>query len=97
LSSLKTKESILFYLALYKVVLLHGEIALGHKPKSKADKAKLYQQYSYNVGGQKYTLESLEGVLRGKPKASSGADQLRKMLSRKDVTKVAGLSKSDPR
>ncbi len=82
---------------MYKVLLVHGEIALGHKPKTKADKAKLYQQYSYNIGGQNYTLEAIEGVLRGKPKASSGADQLRKMLSRKDMTKVAGLSKSDPR
>jgi hypothetical protein len=82
---------------MYKVLLLHGEIVLGYKPKSKADKAKLYQQYSYNIGGQNCTLEAFEGILRGKPKASSGSDQIRKMLSRKEMTKVAGLSKADPR
>lgn len=84
-------------MAMYKVLLLHGEVVLGYKPKTKADKARLYQQYSYNIGGQNYTLEAIEAILRGKPKSSGSGDQIRKMLSRKEMAKVAGLSKADPR
>jgi hypothetical protein len=62
---LKNKEVVLFFLTMYHNLSLHAEIVLGGRPRTKADRVRYYQQLSYTIAGQRFSLDTIEQILRG--------------------------------
>jgi len=100
---LKAKDVVLFFVTMYRNLSLHAEIVMGGRPRTKSDRIRFYQQLSYTISGQRFTLEAIEQVLRGKPRPSGwgagitqATDTLKRLLSKKEVTKPP-YPRLDPR